>query len=540
MKDLTKMQSPKWWQTAVIYEVYLRSFHDSNGDGIGDIKGVTSKLDYLQWLGVNAVWITPFYPSPMADFGYDISDYRGVDPLFGSMNDVEELIEQLHSRKMKLIIDLVPNHTSDKHPWFTEARSSKDNPKRDWYIWKDAKAGGEPPNNWLSVLGGSAWEWDKNTGQFYYHAFLKEQPDLNFRNPEVIEALSDLMRYWLEKGVDGFRIDALWHLIKDEQFRDNPPNPDFKESMPDCDKLKQIYSCDQPEVHEVIAKLRGVLDEYDERVMIGEIYLPAAKVVAYYGDDCGGANLPTNFQMFFIPWITDKIALAVDEYEAALAESCWPNWTFGNHDKPRLHSRVGDDQLRNAAMLLLTLRGTPTLYYGEEIGMSQVKLSKEEMKDPQGLNMPGKNLSRDPQRTPMQWNSEKNAGFSEGQPWLRIDDNYKKVNVELMKDDTQSLLVFYKQLIQLRQKEPALNVGNYKPMRSDDKTICFIRQTEKRDNFLMALNLSGERANLLLDKNLQGVIEISAKGKLEGQKLSSITKLDANDGIIVRLENELL
>ena len=260
-----------WWQEGIIYEVYIRSFKDSNGDGIGDIKGVLQKLDYIKWLGVNTIWITPFYPSPMKDLGYDVSDYTGTDPVFGTMEDVDELISQVHKRNMKLVIDLVPNHTSDQHAWFKESRSSKDNSKRNWYLWKDAKPDGSPPNNWLSVLGGSAWEWDEQTGQYYYHAFLKEQPDLNLRNKETMDAILNVMRFWLDKGVDGFRVDVMWHLIKDELWRNNPANPDYKEEQPEADKLMQIYSCDQPEVHGIIKKMRGITDEYTEKVIIGEL-----------------------------------------------------------------------------------------------------------------------------------------------------------------------------------------------------------------------------------------------------------------------------
>jgi alpha-glucosidase len=270
---MTQEAQPLWWQTGIIYQVYPRSFQDSDGDGIGDLKGIIQRLDYLKWLGITAVWVSPVYPSPMADFGYDISDYTGIHPLFGTMADFDELLNEVHQRGMKLILDLVPNHTSDEHPWFLESRSSRDNPKRDWYLWEDAKDGG-PPNNWLSVFGGSAWEWDEQTGQYYYHAFLKQQPDLNWRNPEVQKAMLDVMRFWLDKGVDGFRVDVMWHMIKDEQLRDNPPDAGYLEFMADYNKLLPTYSTDQPEVHKIVERMRGLTDAYDERVIIGEIYLP--------------------------------------------------------------------------------------------------------------------------------------------------------------------------------------------------------------------------------------------------------------------------
>jgi alpha-glucosidase len=377
-----------WWQKGIIYEVYIRSFQDSDGDGVGDLKGVISKLDYLKDLGIDCIWVTPFYKSPMKDFGYDIADFRSVDPLFGSMEDFDELLEETHARGMKLIVDQVPNHTSDKHAWFKEARSSRDNPKRDWFIWKDADKNGDPPNNWLAMFGGSAWEWDEATEQFYYHAFLKEQPDLNWRNPELQQAVLEEMRFWLEKGVDGFRVDVMWHLIKDEYFRDNPENPDYKEEQPTYNSLEPVYSTDQPEVHDVIELMRDLTDQYPERVLIGEIYLPTHQLVSYYGPDNQGAQLPFNFQLLTMPWDAKKIAITIDQYEGALPNDGWPNWVLGNHDQSRLATRVGPVQARVAALLLFTLRGTPTLYYGDEIGMEDVEIPKDEVQDPQGLHMP--------------------------------------------------------------------------------------------------------------------------------------------------------
>ncbi|MGL4284692.1 MAG: alpha-amylase family glycosyl hydrolase, partial [Eubacterium aggregans] len=384
------------------------------------------------------------YPSPMADFGYDISDYQGIHPLFGTMADFEELLQAAHNRGIKIILDLVPNHTSHQHPWFVESKSSKDNPKRDWYIWKNAHADGSPPNNWLSVFGGTAWEWDETTGQYYYHAFLKEQPDLNWRNPEVQKAMLDVMRFWLEKGVDGFRVDVLWHLIKDEQLRNNPINPTYQPHQATYEQLLPVYSTDQPEVHEMVQQMRQLLDEYEERMMIGEIYLPIHKLVAYYGIDNNGAHLPFNFMMIALPWEARRIATAIDEYEGALPKEGWPNWVLGNHDQPRITSRVGLQQSKVAAMLLLTLRGTPTIYYGDELGMRDVPIPPEEVQDPQGLNMPGKNLSRDPARTPMVWDNSEGGGFTKATPWLRLGNNYKRVNVAAQKEEEGGHLQLYK------------------------------------------------------------------------------------------------
>ena len=525
-----------WWQKGIIYQVYPRSFQDSNGDGVGDLNGIRQRLDYLKWLGVTAIWISPIYPSPMADFGYDISDYTGIHPLFGTMDDFDMLLKEVHQRGMKLILDLVPNHTSDQHPWFLESRSSKNNPKRDWYIWKEAKEDGAPPNNWLSVFGGSAWEWDEQTGQYYYHAFLKEQPDLNWRNPEVQEAMFNVMRYWLDKGVDGFRVDVMWHMIKDEQFRDNPVNPDYDPNTADYEQLLPVYSTDQPEVHDIVHKMRQVLDAYDERMMIGEIYLPIHKLVTYYGTDNNGAHLPFNFMLVSLPWEAKRIASAIAEYEGALPQYGWPNWVLGNHDQPRITSRVGLQQSKVAAMLLLTLRGAPTIYYGEELGMRDVPVPFDEVQDPQGLNMPDKNLSRDPERTPMQWDRSEYAGFSTVKPWLPVSSTSKRVNVEVQTSDPYSQLKLYKRLIELRQREPSLMVGDYVPVYSDHQAIAYIRQAPGATRFLIVLNLSHRPCYLKLQRlQIKGKVVLATATELEGMEITEMIQLGGDDGIIVVL-----
>ena len=292
---MLKKEDLHWWQKEIIYQVYPRSFQDGNGDGVGDIPGIITRLDYLSWLGVGAIWISPVYPSPMADFGYDISDYKAIHPMFGSMEDFEILLKKAHERNIRVIMDLVPNHSSDQHEWFRESKSSRDNPKRDWYIWKDPAPDGGPPNNWISEFGGSAWEFDEHTGQYYYHTFLKEQPELNWRNPEVQEAMFDVMRFWFDKGVDGYRIDVLWYLIKDKLFRDDPPNPDWHEGMSEHDKHIPAFSSDQPDVQEIVAMMRKVADEYEDRVLIGEIYLPVDQLVLYYGKG-GNPGVASSFQ----------------------------------------------------------------------------------------------------------------------------------------------------------------------------------------------------------------------------------------------------
>ncbi|GAB3893442.1 alpha-amylase family glycosyl hydrolase [Spirosoma agri] len=527
-----------WWQEGIIYQIYPRSFQDSNNDGIGDIQGILQRLDYLNDLGISAIWLSPIYPSPMADFGYDIADYQNIDPLFGTLNDFDTLVAAVHSRGLKLILDFVPNHTSDQHPWFLESRSSRDNPKRDWYLWQDKRSDESVPNNWLSAFGGSAWEWDELTQQYYYHAFLKEQPDLNWRNPDVQKAMLNVMRFWLDKGVDGFRVDVMWHLIKDIQLRDNPVNPDYQPHMATYDQLLPLYSTDQPEVHDLVRQMRQVLDSYPDRMMVGEIYLPIQQLVTYYGIDGNEAHLPFNFQLLLLPWEARPIATAIDQYETALPAGGWPNWVLGNHDQPRITSRVGKEQAWVAAMLLLTLRGTPTLYYGDEIGMRDVPIPFDEVQDPQGLNMPDKNLSRDPERTPMQWNENLNAGFTEGKPWLRLARDVVRENVRHQQEDTYSMLSFYKRLIKLRQQEPSLMVGDYIPVHADTQLIAYIRQFDTDSRFLIVLNLSHRPGFFKAkDSSLKGVVEIATTPEWEGNPVGSTIGLRGDEGILVRLDD---
>lgn len=522
-----------WWQEGIIYQVYPRSFQDSNDDGIGDLPGIIKRLDYLQWLGVTAIWISPIYPSPMIDFGYDISDYEDLHPNFGSLRDFDVLVEEVHARKMKLILDLVPNHTSTLHPWFQESRSARDNPKRNWYIWHDGTAN-EVPNNWLSEFGGSAWQWDEDTQQYYYHAFDKSQPDLNWRNEEVQQAMFNIMRYWLRKGVDGFRVDVMWHLIKDEMYRDNPPNPDYQTSMAEYHKLLPVHSTDQIEVHDIVRKMREVLDEFDDRMMIGEVYLPIQKLVTYYGLDLKGAHLPFNFQLISLPWTASAIAPALIEYEAALPLGGWPNWVLSNHDKPRICSRAGSDQASVAAVLLLTLRGTPTLYYGDEIGMRDVSIPVDEIRDPRGLNSANKNLTRDPARTPMQWDTSTNAGFSKHVPWLRIDKHYQSLNVASQRQNKSSMLMLYKRLINLRKSEPAFTMGDFVAVFSDNRIIAYLRQF-RNTRFLVILNLSHRPCYYMSKEDIQGTVELSTAIDDEGKAVDRVIPIGGDEGMVIRL-----
>jgi alpha-glucosidase len=529
-------QKPLWWQEEIIYQIYPRSFQDSDGDGVGDLRGIISRLDYVQSLGVRAIWVSPIFPSPMADFGYDISDYRGIHPLFGTMDDFDLLLQEVHARGMKLLLDLVPNHSSDQHPWFLESRSSRDNPKRDWYLWADARPDGSAPNNWLAMFGGSAWEWDEQTGQYYYHGFLKEQPDLNWRNPEVQEAMLDVMRYWFGKGVDGFRIDVLWHLIKHRDLPDNPENPHFGPNQATYAQVAPLHSTDQPEVHDLVRMMREVADSYDDRLLIGEIYLPVEKLVTYYGADNKGVHLPFNFQLLNLPWEPLPLAAAIEAYEQALPANGWPNWVLGNHDQRRIRTRVGEAQARVAAMLLLTLRGTPTIYYGDEIGMRDVPIPPEEVQDPQGLNMPGLNLSRDPARTPMQWDSSPHAGFTQHQPWLRLADDFRWVNVKAQEQDPGSILALYKRLISFRQAEPALKTGSYKTIFVDRRLLAYLREGAGH-RFLIVLNLS-RRACLFKPPHFpfQGTVRLALTESREGRTVCNAISLAGDEGLIIQLD----
>jgi alpha-glucosidase len=520
----------QWWKAGVIYQIYPRSFQDSNGDGIGDLHGIAGRLDYLAWLGVDAIWISPIFPSPMADFGYDVADYRGVDSIFGTLEDFDRLLAAAHARKIRVLLDFVPNHTSDQHPWFIEARRSRDSPMRDMYIWRDPAPGGGPPNNWLSDFGGSAWEWDERTEQYYYHAYLRQQPDLNWRNPAVRAKMYDVLRYWLERGVDGFRVDVLWHLVKDDQFRNNPPNPDWAPGMPPHKKVLQLYSADRPEVHEIVSEMRNVLAEYgDDRLLIGEIYLPLARLVAYYGRDLGGAHVPFNFHLIQAAWHARSLQREIQEYEAAIPEGGWPNWVLSNHDKPRIVARVGPAQARVAAMLLLTLRGTPTIYYGDEIGMDNVEILQSQVMDPFERNVPGQGFGRDPQRTPMQWSRGLNAGFTSGSPWLPLSPNAHEINVDAESTNPASMLSLYRRLLALRREHRALTVGRYQPVKASGDVLAFAREAA-RERFLVALNLGPAPAELPVPWRARVVL--STHNDRNGEQVRSSLLLRENEGIL--------
>ncbi|WP_018389153.1 alpha-amylase family glycosyl hydrolase [Ancylobacter sp. FA202] len=534
------MAQTQWWQRGIFYQVYPRSFQDTNGDGIGDLDGIRARLDYLVALGIDAVWISPIFPSPMADFGYDVADYCGIDPMFGDLDAFDRLIEEAHARRLKIVLDFVPNHTSDQHPWFAESRASRENPRRDWYIWRDPAPDGGPPNNWMSNFGGPAWTYDPASGQYYYHAFLTQQPDLNWRNPQVRAAMHDVLRFWMARGVDGFRVDVIWHLMKDANFRDNPPNPEYGPGDADIRRFLQTRSTDQPDVHAIIAELRAVIDEYEDRVLIGEIYLPIDRLVAYYGENLEGAHLPFNFQLIHASWSAPRLAELIADYDAAVPEGGWPNWVLGNHDQPRIASRIGARRARVAAMLLLTLRGTPTMYYGDEIGMENVPIATEDAHDPWEKNEPGLGLGRDPERTPMQWDASPNAGFTNGRPWLPLAADFTTRNVAVQLEQPASLLGLYRDLIALRRAHPVLHAGTYRKITALGDVLVFLRESAE-ECVLVALNLAGTvQDDIPLPPGTQGRVLLSTEpDRPREERVEGHLSLRPHEGVIVALDARL-
>ena len=543
---LSDRNSPQrtWWQDGVIYQVYPRSFQDTTSDGVGDLPGITQRLPHLISLGVDALWVSPFYPSPMADFGYDVANYTGVDPLFGTMADFDGLLKRAHELGLKLIVDFVPNHSSDQHPWFLESRSSRTNAKRDWYLWRDPAPGGGPPNNWMSHFGGPAWTLDETTGQYYCHSFLREQPDLNWRNPQLKEVIFAALQFWLDKGVDGFRMDVLWLLIKDDQFRDNPPNPDYSGAGNSFGSVLPLYTANQPETHTIVRAMRTLLDRYPgDRLLIGEIYLPIDELVTYYGaeptaikpqsPELRGAQMPFNFHLILTAWDAAKIADLIQRYEAALPPGAWPNWVLGNHDQKRLASRIGADQARVAAVLLLTLRGTPTLYYGDELGMPDALIAPDEVQDPAEKNQPGIGQGRDPERSPMLWENRENAGFTAGgvKTWLPLVWDWPRYTVESEGYNPHSLLALYKRLLALRRERAALHDGTVLEVRANQGVLSYVR-TFGEDKLAIFLNLTGE---VRWVEVRPGKLLLSSFLDTEGAIVADYMSLRPNEAAIVAL-----
>ncbi len=499
-----------WYRKGALYQIYPLSFSDSNGDGYGDIRGIINHLDYLagtdESLGVAAVWLSPIFRSPLKDFGYDISDFRDIDPVFGTMKDFYELVAEVHKRGMKLLLDFVPNHTSDQHAWFKEARMSRSSSKRDWYIWADPKADGSPPNNWLSIFGGSAWELDVASGQYYLHSFLESQPDLNWRNPHVRAEMSAVLRYWIDRGVDGFRTDSVYVLIKDDLLRDDPPNPNYRPGIDDpANSLLHTYSAGQNQLLGLLENFCDVVALDGGSFMVSEAYLGIDQMKQLYrACSIHPIHAPFNFNLMSLPWGASSFGDWIDAYEDSLSHEDVPNYVLGNHDRPRLASRVGQSKARLLSLLQLTLRGLPIIYYGDELGMENIELTKKEEKDPWGIRVPGLGLGRDIARGPMGWSGKINGGFTTGKPWLRMPTDGDIKNVEGQTRELDSMLHLYRQLIQLKLSMPALQTGKYRRLKTDNPEIYAFMRGEGHSRCVIVINFSEKEQKISIDGNYSG------------------------------------
>jgi alpha-glucosidase len=530
-KDRRVSERP-WWQSGALYQLLVPSFLDTDGDGLGDLEGIVARLDYLEWLGVNAIWLSPCFPSPLKELGYDVSDYCNIEPRFGSLKVFDRLLDEAHRRDLRVILDWVGNHTSAQHPWFRDARSSRKSQRRNWYLWHDARPDGSPPNNWVSVFGGSVWQWDAATAQYYLHTFLDSQPDLNWREPAVRAAMLDAMKFWLDRGVDGFRLDAAPLFFKDPEWRDNPPNPDYRPGdLPDSTLLPR-HTRNQPGLHELFAELRALVDGYaGDRVLLGEFYLPFDELATFYGADAPELHLPLNLSLTWSKWDAATIAKTIEDYQASVEPRGWPTTTLDTHDQHRIVARAGIEQARVATMLLLTQRGTPTLYYGDEIGMRGVDIPAEQAVDPQGRRT-GRN--RDPTRTPMQWSGDQHAGFSMVEPWLPVGVDRQVANVATQSRDAGSLLTLTRRLLELRNGDAVLREGSQEPLAAGPSLVAYRRRGSARELLVVlnfahapeALRLPGEAGRVLLSTFLDRQNE-----RIEGQ-----VRLRADEGVVVALD----
>src|SRR5258706_6318134 len=483
------MSDRLWWKHGVVYQIYPRSFMDSNGDGVGDLAGIRARLDYLEWLGIDAIWLSPIFPSPMRDFGYDVSDYCDVDPVFGDLAAFDALVADAHARGIRVMLDWVPNHTSDLHPWFRESRASRASAKRDWYVWRDPAPGGGPPNNWAAMFGGPAWELDGATGQYYLRSFLKEQPDLNWRNPEVERAMHGVLRFWLDRGVDGFRIDVIHRIAKDPELRDNSPS---ERPGPGWGGQRHVNDENHPDIHGFLKRIRGVLDAYDERAAVGEVGLMPDQVATYYGTG-DELHLAFNFALLLIGWDPRVFGRELAHFDRAVPPEGWPDLVLSNHDIPRHATRyddptLGEARARALALLMLTARGTPFLYYGEELGMRNGVIALERRKAPLAWTLHEK-ASRDGERTPMQWSAQPGAGFSEKEPWLPLAAGWTTRNVAAQRTDRGSILWLYRDLLALRRRTPALQPGAWHELPATDGVLAWERPFGS-SRALVALNFA--------------------------------------------------
>ncbi len=534
----------RWSNVRAIYQIYPRSFYDTNADGIGDLPGIIEKLDYLDGgagsLGVDAIWISPFYPSPMADFGYDVSDYKNVHPMFGTLEDFDRLIELAHDRTIKVMIDFVPNHTSDEHEWFKQSRSSVTNEYRDWYVWRDPAPDGGPPNNWLSLFGGPAWKFDEHTGQYYLHSFLDKQPDLNWENPEVRTVMADVLRFWLDRGVDGFRVDAVRWIAKDPELRDNPPNPqyDIDTSSDPYDAQLQTNSKFGPELFNYLDEMAEVVERYDDTIIIFEDYPDSgpdhiSQYLDFYEHVDPDVAAPFNYDGTRVRYNARELQDLITSFQTAVGGDYRPFYAFGNHDKPRVASRLGREQARLIAVLQLTLPGIPVIYYGEELGMRDVPVSAADVQDPYEKQKPGLGLGRDPQRSPMQWSTDLFAGFSHVKPWLLVAPDSDDYNVMVESDDPDSFLVLYRKLLHLRGVSTSLSHGTYTLLPGSTDTVFMYAREYNSERMVVILNVSDHASMCdISDVNLLFLSTHYARklGRLD----KSTIEISPHEAIIVR------
>lgn len=534
-------RTDSWWHDGAIYQIYPRSFADSNNDGVGDLKGIIGKLDYLADLGITGLWLSPINPSPDVDFGYDVSDYKGIDPKFGSLADFSTLIKEAHKRNIHIVLDLVLNHTSDQHRWFLEAKKSRENPYHDWYIWHDPVPGRQFPNNWRSIFGGAGWEYVPEVDQYYYHMFTKEQPDLNWRNPNVYAEMLDTFRYWIKRGVDGFRLDVFNEYYKDSQFRDNPVN---RPGIRKFERQTHMYDTEQPEMMAAVADIRKVLDEFPGSYAVGESFMIGPQRAAEYAGS-GMLHSTFDFGLLTRRWSAGKFLSVIARWENALAGRAWGTYVISNHDTPRPATRFTlskrDDRLKTLAAMLFTMHGTPYMYYGDEIGMRDLRVKRSEIMDPVGGRYWPAPVGRDGCRSPMQWDKTVNAGFGSGKPWLRVNPNYLERNVETQEKDSDSILSFYKQMIKIRKDHPVLVDGMFLPLTTDPIFLLAYLRKNQEDTILVALNFSRRKMKLFLGRDLaeqKWELLLSTKRKDLPDISMEYIQLKGDEALIMKLKKD--
>ena len=523
----------EWWREATLYQIYPRSFADSTGDGVGDLPGIIGRLDHLAWLGVDGIWLDPITVSPNADWGYDVADYYAVDPSLGTLDDVDELVAQAARRDLRVILDIVPNHTSIEHPWFATSRSSRDDPRRDFYVWADPSADGGPPNNWVSTFGGPAWTFDDTTDQYYLHNFTPDQPDLNWWSDEVRDEFDRIFSFWFDRGIAGFRIDVAHMIIKDAELRDNPPATNEDSLLDQIRGQRPVYNSNRPEVHEVHRRWRALADSYDPpRLLVAETFVDdVATMASYYGDG-DEVHLAFNITLVHRRFEPDALRTVVEETEAALPTGCWPVWMAGNHDLSRFPTRWanGDEaRTRLALLMVLGLRGTAFLYYGDELGLVDTEIPPERVLDPVGITFPG--FGRDPERSPMPWSPEPGAGFTApgGEPWLPFGD-IAATNVADQRRDPASTLSFSRDLIQLRAAIPDLRGGSYETMEGAPDGVWAWRRGGR---VIVALNFSDDTQTL---SDVTGLVRLTTTRRGEGERVEGELELAPRQGAIVWLD----